>query len=90
MAAVLALLVLFVTVADALGEVSRMPVAKPMAKQYEQTRQRASGETKDIECNNAGGETKGVAVLKREYLCEFKNASGETKTMAVPKRTERT
>ena len=79
-----------VTVADALGEVSRMPVAKPMAKQYEQTRQRASGETKDMDCNNAGGETKEVTVLQREYLCELTNASGETKTTAVPKRTERT
>ena len=67
-----------------------MPVANQVAKQYEQTRQHASGETKEMECNYAGGETKDVAVMKREHLCESPNASGETKTMAVPKRTERT
>ena len=90
------------TPADALGEVSRMPLAKPrclrvagnsgmpVVKQYEQTRQNTSGETKVMECNEAGGETKEVSVLKRECLCECRNAGGETKAMAVPKRTERT
>ena len=61
-----------VTVADALGEVSRMPVADPVAKQYEQTRQHACGETKEMKCNNAGGETKEVAIPEREDECEFK------------------